>query len=188
MRRAFYYSLIALCLSINLSAQLLRDTERDAVAMRMIAHQIMLWQGDSIQAIPPVIALDEAAYRINFNSDIQFEPATLVDFIGQIMVDYKIAQEYRVQVKSCIGDSIIYSFQMGESEAEDIVPCIGRIQEKACYYLQIKILSVAPVAIRTAENETEGLSQESAMVPNWLYYLIILMVLIGITVQIKFQV
>jgi len=179
MRKALYYGLIALGLSFNLGAQFMRDTERDAVAMRMIAHQIMLWQGDSIQAIPPVIALDEWSYRINFNADIQFDPGVLVDFIGQVMVDYSIAEQYRVQVKSCQGDSIIYSFQVGGSKTIDIVPCLGRIQEKACYYLQIKVLHGDSVAAAVPVNEPEALSEESVLIPNWLYFLVILIVLLA---------
>lgn len=187
MRRAFYYGLIALCLSINVSAQLLRDTERDAVAMRMIAHQMMLWQGDSTQAISPVIAIDDWTYRLNFKTDIQFEPARLVDFIGQVMLDYSIAEQYRVQVKSCLGDSIIYSFQVEGNKTGDIIPCIGRMQEKACYYLQIKILPSDPLLISTELKETEALSQKAVLVPNWLYFLVILIVLLATFGYIKFQ-
>jgi len=120
MGTVFSYCLLAL--SLSLSAQKLRDTESDAIAMRMIAHQLMLFQGDSTQAIPPVIALDDFSYRINFNADIQFTPVTLVDFIAQVMHDYAIAAECRVQVKSCQGDTVVYSFQVGGNKTGEIVP------------------------------------------------------------------
>ncbi len=187
MRRQFLFGFIALCLTYSLGAQLLRDSDRDAVAMRMIAHQIMLWQGDSSQAIPPVIALENSTYRINFNTDIQFEPAELVDFIEQVTLEYQIAQDYRVQVRSCVGDSIIYSYQVGKTEQHDIVPCIGRMQKKACYYLKFQILSEEIPQERMEFTENQTLDQESGLIPNWVYLLVFLIILLVVLGYIKLK-
>jgi hypothetical protein len=118
-----------------------RDTDRDIIAMRMIGHQIMLWEGNSTDAIPPIVIEDPASYRINFSSEFQFEPQKLVAFIANVMQDYKVAENYRVQVRECEKDSIIYSYQIGGKDSLDIIPCLGRVQERSCYYLIVKILN-----------------------------------------------
>jgi hypothetical protein len=118
-----------------------RDTDRDIIAMRMIGHQIMLWEGNSTDAIPPIVIEDPASYRINFSSEFQFEPQKLVAFIANVMQDYKVAENYRVQVRECEKDSIIYSYQIGGKDSLDIIPCLGRVQERYCYYLIVKILN-----------------------------------------------
>ena len=166
-------------LHLGLNAQRLRDPARDAVAMRMIAHQLMLWQGDSSQAIPPVIPLDETQYRINFNTDLQFTPEAMVDFIAKVMRDYTIAEQYRVQVRSCLGDTIVYSFQVGGIESGDIVPCLGRQQKKACYYLQVSILDTFQV-LAADKGSVEDLDLEEAdLNSKWFYFLVFLAMVVA---------
>tara|TARA_R110001592_G_scaffold162584_2_gene396013 strand:- start:152783 stop:153661 length:879 start_codon:yes stop_codon:yes gene_type:complete len=166
-------------LHLGLNAQRLRDPARDVVAMRMIAHQLMLWQGDSSQAIPPVIPLDETQYRINFNTDLQFTPEAMVDFIAKVMRDYTIAEQYRVQVRSCLGDTIVYSFQVGGIESGDIVPCLGRQQKKACYYLQVSILDTFQVLAADKGSVEDLDSEEADLNSKWFYFFVFLAMVIA---------
>jgi hypothetical protein len=179
MFKVFSYCLLLLGLNLGLSAQRLRDPARDAVAMRMIAHQLMLWQGDSSQAIPPVIALNETQFRINFNTDLQFTPKALVDFIAKVMRDYNIAEQYRVQVRNCMGDTIVYSFQVGGIESGDIVPCLGREQKKACYYLQVSILDTFQVLAAEKDREEDLRLEEADINSKWFYLLIFIALVFG---------
>ncbi len=179
MLRVFLYGLLLIGFHIGLKAQGLRDPDRDMVAMRMITHQLMLWQGDSSHAIPPVIALDETQYRLNFNTDLQFTPKTLVDFIAKVMHEYNIAEQYRVQVRSCMGDTIVYSFQVGGIESGDIVPCLGRQQKKACYYLQVSILDTFQLLATQQDREKDLLLEEADLNSKRFYPLVFLAIVIA---------
>jgi hypothetical protein len=144
-----------------------RDTDRDIIAMRMIGHQIMLWEGNSTDAIPPIVIEDPASYRINFSSEFQFEPQKLVAFIANVMQDYKVAENYRVQVRECEKDSIIYSYQIGGKDSLDIIPCLGRVQERSCYYLIVKILNSESdlLVARWSEMNSSPMQSESNTKP-----------------------
>ena len=179
MFKVFSYGLLLMGLHLGLNAQRLRDPARDVVAMRMIAHQLMLWQGDSSQAIPPVIPLDETQYRINFNTDLQFTPEAMVDFIAKVMRDYTITEQYRVQVRSCLGDTIVYSFQVGGIESGDIVPCLGRQQKKACYYLQVSILDTFQVLAADKGSVEDLVLKEADLNSKWFYFFVFLAMVIA---------
>tara|TARA_R110000868_G_scaffold248140_3_gene504525 strand:+ start:1225 stop:2034 length:810 start_codon:yes stop_codon:yes gene_type:complete len=145
----------------------------------MIAHQLMLWQGDSSQAIPPVIALDDTQYRVNFSTDLQFTPKALVDLMDQVMLDYDIAEQYRVQVRTCLGDTIAYSFQVGGIETGDIVPCLGREQKKACYYLQVSILDSYQVFAADKDQKETFHLQEADLNSKRLYLFAFIVIVIA---------
>mgnify|MGYP003649927490 FL=1 len=179
MLKVFLYGLLLLGFHLGLNAQRLRDSARDAVAMRMIAHQLMLWQGDSSQAIPPVIALDDTQYRVNFSTDLQFTPKALVDLMDQMMRDYDIAEQYRVQVRTCLGDTIVYSFQVGGIETGDIVPCLGREQKKACYYLQVRILDSYQVFAADKDQKETFHLQEADLNSKRLYLFAFIVIVIA---------
>jgi hypothetical protein len=141
-----------------------RDTDRDIIAMRMIGHQLMLWEGNSTAAIPPIMVADDDSYRINLSTEFQFEPQKLVEFIAKVMQDYQVADNYRVQVRECQHDTIIYSYQVGGKASLDIIPCIGREQKKACYYLIVNILDVEADLLADNRSKTVTASNESLLI------------------------
>jgi hypothetical protein len=155
---------VSLLLSFGISFLALgqeRDTDRDIIAMRMIGHQIMLWEGNSTEAIPPIVIEDPTSYRINFSSEFQFQPQKLVAFIANVMQDYKVAENYRVQVRECEKDSIIYSYQIGGKDSLDIIPCLGREQNRSCYYLIVKILNAESDLLVASWSETTSSPKQS---------------------------
>ena len=141
-----------------------RDTDRDIIAMRMIGHQLMLWEGNSTTAIPPIIVADDDSYRISLSAEFQFEPQKLVEFIAKVMQDYQVADNYRVQVRECQHDSITYSYQVGGKASLDIIPCIGREQKKACYYLIVNILDTESDLLADNLSKTVTAANESLLI------------------------
>jgi len=119
--------------------------EHVTVALRMIGHEILLLSGDSTSLVLPV-EKEKQQYTLRFGADFQFDPEQLASTINRVVVDTKIAESYRVEVKSCPNGLVVYSFEIDNVHNTAIVPCEGRVQPKACYFIQFTILdSLSPV-------------------------------------------
>ena len=119
------------------------DTGHIEVALRMIGHQLLLDSKDSSTRVLP-IKKEGDSYKIEFESDFQFTSGDLVATIERTMRKAKIAKSYRVQVKDCDSNLIIYSYEIGPTASSDIIPCGMRPQPKGCYSLLITLLDSYP--------------------------------------------
>lgn len=109
------------------------------VSLRMIGHQMLLQAGDSTSVILPV-GKEGERYKLQFTSDFYFSPDQLVSLIDSIVEKSQIAESYLVEVESCLLKQVVYSYEMGNSQHLDLVPCQGRIQPNGCYVLFFTIL------------------------------------------------
>lgn len=143
--------LFLVVLSIQLSVaqsmeQHQKNEQQIMVAMRMVGHQMLLLSGDSTSRVLPVQKEGER-YKIPFASAFQFYPEELVVTIDSVLKKAQLNTGYLVEMEHCNTKEIIYSYKIGASDKEDMVPCQTRNQPKACYTLFITLL---PSATSTA--------------------------------------
>lgn len=130
------------------------------VALRMIGHQVLLSSKDSTSRVLPIVK-EDGHYRVQFESEFEFEPTKLVSLVDSIARETNLASRYIVEVEQCKTGAVVYSFKMDELEQSDIIPCSGRIQPKACYTLVFTLL-----ATNKAERAVLPVASES----NSMYY------------------
>ena len=138
---------ICLILFINRgSAQDISSDKHIEVALRMIGHEILLSAGDSTSRVLPVIK-EGFQYRIQFESDLVFDPDYLVSTVNSIVKETGITNNYIVEMVNCETTEVVYSFEMNYLAKSDIIPCKGRVQPRSCYNLLFTILE--PEAMNT---------------------------------------
>jgi DNA-binding winged helix-turn-helix (wHTH) protein len=128
-----------LSITANSYAQKGINEQHIGVSMRLIGHELLLNSGDSVSRVLP-IEQKENQYKIKFESPFQFDPAKLVKTVNEIIEGKNIAKSYLVEVGQEGTDKVIYSYEMANSESEDLIPCGGRVQPKDNYNLSITIL------------------------------------------------
>lgn len=142
MKRSGLIVLFGLFMCLSSLAQLNSQDGRLQVALRYIGHQILWEHGDSISPLPAVESNFQGQYIIRFPSEITFEAEGLIEIFDRSLHEKGFSNAYRCEMRKCEGDSIIYSFEIGEGNSQDIIPCIGRIQNLDCYYLQVQLLDL----------------------------------------------
>ncbi|WP_373495209.1 helix-turn-helix domain-containing protein [Aquiflexum sp.] len=113
--------------------------ENREIRLRNVGHKILLASGDTTSRVLPINKISEGEFIILFESPFQFEPNTLVKVIHAGLkegIDGK--ENYRVNVLQCVGNQIVYGYQMSGHKDKTIVPCQGRIQPLDCYRIKIQ--------------------------------------------------
>lgn len=136
------------------------------VSLRMIGHQILLDANDSTSLVLPIIKEGDR-YKIQFDTEFEFEPEALVATVDSIIKKTGTAISYIVEMENCETKEIVYSFKVDELDKLDIIPCIGRVQPRSCYSLfftlieagrtNSAILSVPSVSTNRSTTESSGL-------------------------------
>jgi len=113
-------------------------TTKQEVVLRRLGHELLLQSGDSTSRVLPVEKISENEYEIKFENNFSFQPELLVATTRRLLVKEAFAQDYIVSVYNCNNSRMVYGYSISESIKDNIVPCKGRIQPKACYYINIK--------------------------------------------------
>ncbi|MFK7970036.1 MAG: winged helix-turn-helix domain-containing protein, partial [Bacteroidia bacterium] len=132
------------------------------VAMRMIGHRVLLSSGDSTSVVLPV-EQDSNQYRIRFGADIQFDPGALVSIVDDVFQNASIADHYIVEMLECGSYKVAYSYEVKDSLNNGMLPCRGRIPEKACYSLLITKLDDKKPAITSSVATSGSNSQDGSL-------------------------
>lgn len=130
-----------------------QDSQSDQhieVSLRMIGHQLLLNSGDSTSRVLP-IKRENGRYRIPFEADFALNPDDLVNTVNRIMKETKMANGYIVEVKQCKTDEVVYSYEMGDLEKIDIIPCLSRSLPRSCYSLLFTLLEREEPVSQTSE-------------------------------------
>ncbi len=169
------FTFVSILLFISRSnAQDTHDERHIKVSLRMIGHQVLLSSNDSTSRVLPIIKENDR-YRIQFESEFEFNPEELVSTIDSVVKETELANSYIVEVENCETGEVVYSFEMDELEQSDIIPCKTRIQPKSCYSLLFTL-------IETVES-TNGSTTESSRVN----YIIIVTMLVLMAVVIIYM-
>jgi len=125
------------------------DIARREVLLRRIGHELLLQSGDSTSRVLPVKKIAKNEYQIRFENDLTFRPDSLVNTTGRLLAKDPLAHDYVVNVLTCGNSSVAYGYAISKNKKDDIVPCKGRTQPRACYMINIKF---KPTGINIAKN------------------------------------
>ncbi len=114
------------------------------VGLRMIGHKLLLNAGDQDSRVLPVIYTNRR-YKVEFSSPLEFEPDALTKTVDSVVLETQLAQHYIVEMINCVSHEVVYSYEVGNSRKNKIVPCAGRSQPKGCYQLWFTILDKNPI-------------------------------------------
>lgn len=129
------------------------DQATEKLVIRQIGHQLLLHAGDSTSRILPVEERGKREYLIRFAAPFTFLSDTLVAIVDRVVAANGLLSGYRVEVLQCGPQAeVIYGFQIFKDSARNIIPCLGRRQEKGCY----------SILIRFTETNTAGMSPFSS--------------------------
>ncbi|MFP9118656.1 winged helix-turn-helix domain-containing protein [Flavobacterium sp. RNTU_13] len=142
-RKTLLTLLVIVCISGVCVAYNLGDdddfiTAKREVLLRRLGHELLLQSGDSTSRVLPVEKISENEYEIKFENNFSFQPELLVATTRRLLVKEAFAQDYIVSVYNCNNSRMVYGYSISESIKDNIVPCKGRKQPKACYYINIK--------------------------------------------------
>ena len=126
------------CVAFSLTANDDIDLARQEILLRNIGHQILLYSGDSTSRVLPVKKIAENEYQIRFENDFTFRPDSLVKIISRSLEKNKLAHNYVVNVLNCSGKEVVYGYTIYSNKQDDIIPCRGRNEPKACYVIDVK--------------------------------------------------
>jgi len=125
------------------------DIARREVLLRRIGHELLLQSGDDTSRVLPVKKIAENEYQISFENDLTFRTDSLVNTTRRLLANDPLARDYVVNVITCGDASVAYGYAISKNKKDDIVPCRGRKQPRACYMINIKF---KPTGIMTAKN------------------------------------
>jgi len=123
------------------------DVSRREVLMRRIGHELLLQSGDSTSRVLPVEKSAENEYQISFEHDLTFQPGLLVNTTRRLLANDPLANHYVVNVLNGDDSRVVYGYVISKDKKDDIVACIGRVQPRACYLINIKY---KPAGVRIA--------------------------------------
>lgn len=127
-----------ICLAFSKTGNEDFEIARREILFRRIGHEILLQAGDSTSRVLPVKKIAENEYQISFENQLTFQPGFLVNATQRFLAKEPFASDYIVNVLNCNNDSVAYGYAISKKKAADIVSCIGRVQPKACYKINIK--------------------------------------------------
>jgi hypothetical protein len=109
--------------------------EKVNLALRRTVHHLLKASGDSTSRIEPVKMLDEFTFKIrlekNFNYDL------LPKLLEESFKIHQIEDIYDVSVLDCKDGELELGYNSFDFKKDKNVPCVGRIQDKTCYDLQV---------------------------------------------------
>ena len=114
------------------------DVAKQEILLRNIGHEVLLHSGDSTSRVLPVKKIAGHEYQIRFENEFTFQPDSLVKIIKASLAKERLEDNYIVNVLSCSNHDVIFGYAVLKEEKNDLVPCSGRLQPKACYLINIK--------------------------------------------------
>lgn len=119
------------------------DKSKEMIIIRNIGHQVLLHVGDSTSRILPVQQTGDHEYILRFASPFMFVPDSLVKVIDRVVKSHHLPPTYLVEVITCTGNDVIFGYSINRDSTNNIVPCIGREQVKACYKIKVQFPAAA---------------------------------------------
>lgn len=115
-------------------------TEKAKVSLRNVGHELLLINQDSTSLVLPVKELTKNKYQVAFQDSLQIQPDSLMLVAKRNFIKAKLPRDYRIEVKDCTHNEVVYSYEMKRSEENAIVPCKGRLLPANCYFLEVQFL------------------------------------------------
>lgn len=119
------------------------DLAKRQILLRNIGHELLLHAGDSTSRVLPIQEIAPHEYQIRFENEFSFETDSLVKIIRQSLEKDPLAKDYIVHVLNCSGKEILFGYGIFQQKQNNIVPCLGRRQPRACYLVNIRFQNMA---------------------------------------------
>lgn len=110
-----------------------RFAEKANLALREIAHRMLLVNGDSTTHIPPVhVSQEERRFTIQFKGALRYD--TLRAIVDASLANFELPQTYDLAIYDCLNEALILGFaaradSQGEAypcqEREPVTPCVN---------------------------------------------------------------
>lgn len=139
-----------ICVAFNGNGNEDFDSAKREVLLRSIGHELLLHSGDSTSRVLPVKKIAENEYEIQFEKNFSFQPELLVQTVGNYLAKDPLTTDYVVRVLNSGNAKVVYGYTISKSKKDNNVPCVGRIQPKANYSINIKF---KPSNISVAQNK-----------------------------------
>ncbi|RYZ53530.1 MAG: winged helix family transcriptional regulator [Chitinophagaceae bacterium] len=130
-----------LCVAFSLGGNDDIAVARREILLRRIGHEILLQSGDSTSRVLPVKKIADNEYQVSFEKAFTFSPDSLVNTTRRLLAKDPLVSDYVVNVLNCSDASVAYGYAISGDKKEDIIACLGRMQPKGCYNLNIRFLS-----------------------------------------------
>ena len=132
--------LVALVVSLAAVTRTADDPEyfrnRAMLVIRDIGPKLLIHAGDASSRVLPVKQIRDGVFQLEFQSSFAFMPDSLVKIVQRDLSQHDFPNNYMVNVYECASKEIVYGFQI-TPKLNNIVPCLGRIQPRSCYTIQI---------------------------------------------------
>jgi len=113
--------------------------KRAVLVIRKVGHLLLHQAGDSSSRVLPVKRVNDHTFQLEFQSEFSFKPDTLVRIIRQNLSANNLPLNYMVSVFDCVSNELVYGFEINPGR-NNIISCMGRVQPKGCYSIQIAFL------------------------------------------------
>jgi hypothetical protein len=114
--------------------------KRAALVVRQIGHTLLQYSGDSTSRVLPVKQLSPGTFQLEFQNQFSFVPDTLVKIVRTNLAQIDLPVGYMINVFDCgFNKELVYGFEI-RPKYKEIVPCLGRVQPKGCYSIQISFI------------------------------------------------
>ena len=114
------------------------DGAREMIIMRKIAHEVLLYTGDSISPVQSIEKISATEFKIPFATSFGFKPDSLVQIIGRVIKESHLPSNYIVNVWEPNLKKVIFGYAILGSRQNNIIPCQGRDQPARQYYIMIQ--------------------------------------------------
>ncbi|MEO0341108.1 MAG: winged helix-turn-helix domain-containing protein, partial [Bacteroidota bacterium] len=133
----FIFSLL-MCLPYQAMANTPNFEMEVNLALREIGHKLLLQQGDSTSAIPPVVFEKDRGFYLKFGGALDYEK--LQALVEETFQTKGLPSTYSLALFDCETDVLMLGYSTGEvrpSRASEEVSCLGRDELSDCYHLAI---------------------------------------------------
>jgi hypothetical protein len=114
--------------------------KRAALVVRQIGHTLLQYSGDSTSRVLPIKQLSPGTFQLEFQNQFSFVPDTLVKIVRTNLAQIDLPVGYMINVFDCgFNKELVYGFEI-RPKYKEIVPCLGRVQPKGCYSIQISFI------------------------------------------------
>lgn len=139
----FLLTVTVICAAFGFTGNENFDLAKRQILLRNIGHELLLHAGDSVSRVLPVQEIAPHEYQIRFENEFSFETDSLVKIIRQSLAKDPLAKDYIVHVLNCSGKDILFGYGIFQQKQNNIVPCLGRRQPRACYLINISFQHTA---------------------------------------------
>lgn len=141
-----YFTKIGMCLFLTsillVACKGKKNTSKQVkVLLRNIGHELLLSNNDISSLVMPIKELENATFQVSFQNKLSIEPDSLVTIVNRNLEVYKFSKNYILEVKNCINEEVVYSYQVKKTEENAIIPCKERTLPKDCYTINIQFLN-----------------------------------------------